>query len=244
MKKHIFIKSMKFRAETTNPLAAIESARVDVERNVQKLTDGMNITRGGAVSNPKSSSIGNTDNSGLSIKSEKFGVSQWYEEDLALYNAEVEAMNKFFPQAKEGKLPDGRMTWTVTIQNIADVEGNDWTFMLVYDTDHPSNSANANESSYSSRWAGSVKIYPVRPNATEIKQAAKKAGRGDVPHLLLDSYGNVYLDTFQHEDFEAGRVVTSGVSVLGQAMRWATAFTTGLKSQAVWDIFKQHSDQF
>ena len=57
MRKHLFIKSMKFKAETTTPLAAIESARVDVERNVQKLTDGMNITRGGAVSNPKSSSL-------------------------------------------------------------------------------------------------------------------------------------------------------------------------------------------
>ena len=238
MKKHMFIKSMKFRAETTNPLAAIESARVDVERNVQKLTDGMNITRGGAVSNPKGSSIGNTDNSGLSIKSEKFGSYQWYQKDPDLYNAEVRAMNKYFPQAKEGKLPDGRMTWTVTIQNIAGEQGNDWTFFLVYGTNHPSNSANANESSYSSRWAGSVKIYPVRPNATEIKQAAKKAGRGDVPHLLLDSYGNVYLSTFHPEDFGSGRFVTSGASVLGQAIRWATAFTTGLSDKENWDKFR------
>lgn len=245
MRNSVKINTIKFSAETTNPLAAIESARMDIEENVKKLTNGMTITRGGQITRPSSgSSIGNTDNSNLSIKSEKFGGYQWYQKDHDLYVAETQAMKMYFPQAKEGKLADGRMTWTVTIPNIADVKGNDWTFLLVYDTDHPSNVANSNESSYSSRWAGSIKIYPVRPNVSEIRQAASKAGRGSVPHLLSDSYNNVYLCSFHPEDFEAGRVVTSGVSVLGQAIRWATAYTTGLKSQTVWDKFSKHTDQF
>ena len=245
MKNKFVVKSLLFTAETTNPLAVIESARMDIEEQVKKLTNDMTITRGGQITRASSgSSIGNTDNTNLNVKSEKFGGYQWYNKDPDLYTAEVKAMRFYFPQAQEGKLADGRMTWTVTVPSIADVKGNDWTFLLVYDTDHPSNASNANESSYQRRWAGSIKIYPVRPNIAEIRQGATKAGRGSVPHLLCDSYNNVYLCSFHPEDFEAGRVVTSGVSVLGQAIRWATAYTTGLKSQTVWDKFCKHTDQF
>lgn len=73
MKKYN-IKTLKFGAENTNPLAAIESARMDIERNVQKLANGMTITRGGDVTKPANSSIGNTDNTNMKIGTEKFGT--------------------------------------------------------------------------------------------------------------------------------------------------------------------------
>ena len=74
MSKKFYLKSVLFCAETTNPLAVIESARMDIEEQVKKLTNDMTITRGGQITRASSgSSIGNTDNTNLNVKSEKFG---------------------------------------------------------------------------------------------------------------------------------------------------------------------------
>ena len=238
------MKSVRFGVETTNPLASINSARMDIEKQVQRLTDGMSITRGGVIRDNDDSSIGKTDNSDVKVDNKVFGSYQWYQRNPDLYRAEVENMKETFPEAKEGRLEDGRMTWTVTIPNIADVPGNDWTFMMIYDSDHPANTANEGSTIYERRWAGSIKVYPTRPNVGEIMEAATRAGRGGVPHLLQDNYNNYYLCSFLPEEFQAGRIVTNAVGALCQSIRWAIAYSTGLKSQRVWDRFCQHTDQF
>jgi len=169
---------------------------------------------------------------------------QWYERNVALFNMEKKAMWAKFPQAQLGYLPDKRMMWTVQLPNFNNIRGINWTLVLIYDTDHPSNIASGS----SSRWSGSVKVYPANPSYDQLRAMAIKAGRisssSNVPHILTDSFGRHYLCTFHPEDFKTGTITTSGLKVLGQAIRWGVAFLTGLKDQRTWNDFEKHDDQF
>lgn len=152
----------------------------------------------------------------------------WYQNDPQLYQAEVMAMQKFFPQFKIQQLQDGsgRLYWRGKVQPIPG--GIVWDVMLIYKNDHPK----------AQGYGGSVQILPVSPR---LKDIAKQ-----MMPLLLESYGNinnlerrglqlglphVYHDGFGREEeyfictadpkyFKAGQTSTSAATALSWACKW------------------------
>lgn len=179
----------------------------------------------------------------------KFSGRQWYMTDTELLNDERAAMRMKYPSAVEGRLSDGRMTWTLKLPHILcdTIPGRDtntWELLLVYDADHPSVSANSQATKYRERYAGSIKIYPLSPTVAQLQSRASKYGRSFVPHLLEDEFGNRYLCTFRPQDFKAGmragEAVLSGANAFTQAIKWATHYELGLKDDAIWKKFCEH----
>ena len=62
----------------------------------------------------------------------------WYQSDPQLYQAEVAAMQKFFPSFKINQLQDGsgRLYWRGKVQPMGE-GGMVWDLMLIYKNDHP-----------------------------------------------------------------------------------------------------------
>lgn len=109
-------------------------------------------------------------------------MSQWYENDPDLLRAEIEEMNRLWPDAETHYLSDGRMSWSLKVSvPIVAAEPKMWTFLAVYDPDYP-------------RRLGcveSVRIYPVKPNLEEMRRRVEQAqvGPKSIPHILRDSGG-------------------------------------------------------
>ena len=62
----------------------------------------------------------------------------WYQSDPQLYQAEVAAMQKFFPSFRINQLQDGsgRLYWRGKVQPMGE-GGMVWDLMLIYKNDHP-----------------------------------------------------------------------------------------------------------
>ena len=185
----------------------------------------------GVIPNPaaETSSIGA--NEPISVIPGPVVAAQWYETNPALQQAEIQAMLAFHPGATYGFLPDGRMYWQVRIRPDVLGKRKDWTFLAVYDADHPQK-----------RWGGSVKFYPVKPNFEEMKALveASSVTPKTIPHVLHDTENQVYLCS-QHRDIvEAGDKVLSASGCLRNVIYWVNMFEWGLLDQAIWDEFHMH----
>lgn len=145
----------------------------------------------------------------------------WYERDPELYEAEVLAMKKFFPQFKIGQLPDGsgRLYWRGKVQPSGE-GGNVWDLMLIYKNDHP----RADEYDY----GGSVQILPVKPRLKEIAEQlpidpSKGLGLG-LPHIYRGNFGRdeeYFICTADPKYFKTGQKrTTSAASALSWACKW------------------------
>lgn len=152
----------------------------------------------------------------------------WYQADPALYQAEVQAMQHFFPQFKINQLQDGsgRLYWRGKVQPIPG--GIVWDVMLIYKNEHPQ----------AQGYGGSVQILPISPRLKDIAN--------QMMPLLLESYGNmdnlnrkglqlglphVYHSGFGREEeyfictadpkyFKAGQTSTSAATALSWACKW------------------------
>ena len=152
----------------------------------------------------------------------KLGSFYWYERDRELYMNEKEAMAKFFPQFREVKLPDGRLTWEGTLEPL----GTEWYLQLVYENNHPSND----------RFGGSIKVYSISPDLTEITQE-----HGSIPHTLHDSQGIIYLCTSRKEDFIASSNEShTAASSLAWASKWINVFHLWLNGEVSDNEFSGH----
>lgn len=163
-------------------------------------------------------------------------MHQWYEENIILYNEEVERMADIVPDAKHGFLPDGRMYWRITLQPVVCGERKHWTVLAVYDYDHPQR-----------RWGGSIKFYPVKPNYEEMVQMVNKSEvlPKSIPHLLKDTNNQIYICSIQRPILDLKQTYNdlceelSVATSLRNVMRWITVFELGLIDQKTWYLFHE-----
>ena len=177
----------------------------------------------------------NTSDNGPRISEGSFAAAampgdptQWYNKnDHRLFRTEVAAMKKMFPKAGFGFMKStGNMYWVIDMKISQTGFSNTWRFMLVYDKDHPHNHT----------YGGSIKVFPIKPNANELRQIATRNGRPGVPHLLKDDNLGTYLCTRRTEDVEDGtHAANSAVSVAAWAADWALHFEIGMRSKKVWN---------
>jgi hypothetical protein len=150
----------------------------------------------------------------------------WYENDAALYRAEIESMRRYFPQFKLEKLDDNRLSWYGTLISDLNVEAV-WHLQIVYDNNHPNNST----------YGGSVKVYSIMPDLQKVCNE-----RGNIPHILHDSAGQLYLCTSRREDFRASQShSTTAASALGWAAKWIAAFELWVAGDITTAEFSGHN---
>jgi len=149
----------------------------------------------------------------------------WYDDNEALLDAEMEAMNKHYPQFKLSKNDDGRLYWVGELKNIT---GNNsaWHLQVIYDNDHPNNNS----------YGGSVKIYPLAPVLEELREDVGK----DIPHILNDSEGYMYICTARPEDVRVGTTTTTAAASLAWATKWIAACELWLAGDLTTNEFESH----
>lgn len=155
----------------------------------------------------------------------------WYQNDPGLYQAEVMAMQKFFPQFKINQLQDGsgRLYWRGKVQPIPG--GMVWDVMLIYKNDHPH--AGQNE------YGGSVQILPISPRLKDIAEqtmpdliktygtydnCAKRGFGLGLPHIYRQNFGRneeYFICTADPKYFKTGQThSTSAATALSWACKW------------------------
>lgn len=160
----------------------------------------------------------------------------WYQSDPSLYAAEVQMMNRQFPQFQIGQLQDGsgRLYWRGKVQPCGS-NGIVWDLMLIYKNDHPH--AGQNE------YGGSVQILPISPRLKNLgeqllPQAIKKYGSYDnalahgfglgLPHVYHENFGRndeYFICTADPKYFKTGQThSTSAASALAWACKWCYLF--------------------
>lgn len=202
---------------------------------------------GGTVSSLQSSNLS-------SVSDERFAAA-WYESTSPIINSatmkpmidnagnpvsgkrlfEIEkaTMLEKFPNAMMGKLETtGEIYWKFDAQIDTGHHSETWIFLVKYDNNHP----------HADNWGGSCRAYPIVPSVEEIRERARAAGRGFVPHIVRDtSQGMDYLCTIskanQREYLRKG-LVQPAAQVAARSVWWATNYLIGLEDQAVWDTFK------
>ena len=145
----------------------------------------------------------------------------WYQRDPDLYQAEVMAMQKFFPSFKIAQLEDGsgRLYWRGKVQPTGK-DGMIWDLMLIYKNEHP----RAGKDEY----GGSVQILPIKPRLKDIAQQLpvdSKKGLGlGLPHIYRANFGRneeYFICTADPKYFKAGQThSTSAASALSWACKW------------------------
>lgn len=192
-------------------------------------------------------------------------AEQWYEKNPDLLTAEKAAMYDF--QGKKAKfciLKDGRACWMVssrplvasmnkcancTMQNCkkrcvaqnANAKGSmcrKYDLLLVYDNDHPQ-----------ARYGSSVKAYPLNPTINQLQDIVNRT-RGispkNIPHLLRDGNGELYLCSVDTRDVSTSLSskggITSAATSLRFALRWINIFELGLIDPVTWGKFQRHGE--
>ncbi len=160
-------------------------------------------------------------------------AAQWYETNKRLYDAEVKLMKKRFPEAKEGRLSNGNMTWQIRM-NISKTDAFEpWTFLLIYKPDHPNNHG----------YGGSIKVIPLKPSYEELQKRVLANKRRfftsdpPVPHIVIDPASGIkYLCTRAEADIESGETsASSAVQVAAWAAEWALYFELSMRDNKVWN---------
>lgn len=170
---------------------------------------------------------GNCAESSISIPAGKLAVTQWYEHDPDLLEAEKMVMHHAFPNFELGKLEDGRLYWVGTL-NVGVYESKfgtpmEYHIMALYQNNHPHQ-----------QMGSSVRVYPIFPDVQELIDKC-----GFWPHhLLRDSDGQLYLCTNNAEDQKTGMDITTAASVLGWACKWFSAYELVLTGDLSQDDFK------
>lgn len=137
----------------------------------------------------------------------------WYEKHPELLDAEKQAMARHFPSFKLDRLSDGRLYWVGNV-NPRGEAGGVWTLQAIYDHDHPNNKHS---------FGSSVRVYSIVPDLNDLARAIG----GQLPHVLQDSAGNLYLCTSRKQDVSAGYrdggksgKITSAASSIAWGLKW------------------------
>jgi len=151
----------------------------------------------------------------------------WYERDTDLYREEVTAMQRFFPNFKQVKISDGRLSWEGILSPRNLKPGARWFLQAVYEHNHPNNTT----------YGGSIKVYSISPDLQDVTQSI-----GAIPHTLRDSTGQIYICTARKEDFRASYDhSTSAASALAWAAKWIAAFELWMAGDLTTSEFSSHS---
>lgn len=192
-------------------------------------------------------------------------ADQWYEKTPDLLTAEKAAMYDF--QGKKAKfciLKDGRACWMVssrplvasmnkcancTMQNCkkrcvaqnANAKGSmcrKYDLLLVYDNDHPQ-----------ARYGSSVKAYLLNPTVDHLQDIVNRTSGvspKNIPHLLRDGNGELYLCSADTRDvstsLDSKGGITSAATSLRFALRWINIFELGLIDPVTWGKFQRHGE--
>lgn len=152
----------------------------------------------------------------------------WYQNNPQLYQTEVMAMQKFFPQFKIQQLQDGsgRLYWRGKVQPIPG--GIVWDLMLIYENDHPK----------SQGYGGSVRILPISPRLKDVanqmmpilletygtmENLKKHDLQLGLPHVYHAGFGReeeYFICTADPKYFKSGQTSTSAASALSWACKW------------------------
>lgn len=178
------------------------------------------VNQGGALQLPST-----TNETAIEVPPGKLASFYWYQSDPELYQGEVAAMKRFFPEFSLRQENDGRLSWVgwVTPGMLANAKRS-YYLQAVYEHSHPSNDS----------YGGSIKVYSIDPDLNEIAQ------RGPIPHTLSDSAGQIYICTSRREDFNAGRIVTSAASAIAWAVKWIATFELWLNGEISTESFRDH----
>ena len=170
-------------------------------------------------------------------------ANQWYEKNPDLLTAEKAAMYDF--QGKKARfciLKDGRACWMVHCQ--PSIAGRDkrycraYDIALIYDNDHPQ-----------ARYGSSVKAYLLNPTIDQLQDIVNRTSGvspKNIPHLLRDGNGELYLcsadtrDVSTSVDSKGG--ITSAATSLRFALRWINIFELGLIDPETWGKFQRHGE--
>lgn len=174
-------------------------------------------------------------------------TTQWYEKNPDLLMAEKAAMYDFQGnKAKLGFMRNGKAYWIVHCQPIIAKKDprncRAYDIALVYDDDHPQ-----------TRSGSSVKAYLLKPTIEDLQQIVNKTPGlypKNLPHLLRDSNGEIYLCTVDpantSSSFDSTKGVTSAATSLRFALRWINIFEHGLIDHvgvdSLWSKFQRHGE--
>jgi hypothetical protein len=139
--------------------------------------------------------------------------SQWYKQDIKLLEAEIYAMNKFFPNFSIHNLDDGQAYWIgeIKIYNIW------WELKLIYDDDYPRKLMGGS----------SIKAYVISPNLEEMF-----IKRNWVPfHLLSDEFQGRYLH------LGGGARVACASIILSDTIKWIKLFVLVINREMLSEDF-------
>lgn len=170
-------------------------------------------------------------------------ADQWYEKNPDLLTAEKAAMYDF--QGKKARfciLKDGRACWMVHCQ--PSIAGRDkrycraYDIALIYDNDHPQ-----------ARYGSSVKAYLLNPTVDQLQDIVNRTSGvspKNIPHLLRDGNGELYLCSADTRDvstsLDSKGGITSAATSLRFALRWINIFELGLIDPETWGKFQRHGE--
>ena len=152
----------------------------------------------------------------------------WYQRDPELFQAELQAMNHFFPQFRPDRLPDGRMSWLGSLASGIPGSQRIWHLQLVYDHDHP----------HGDDFGGSITVVPIEPNLAELREQLGEP----IPHTLRHGDdGSLSICTVAADAFRHGRDHSStAASALAWASKWIAAFELWMLGELSTDQFAGH----
>ncbi len=189
---------------------ALDPAKLKRKELAEKIKKGQKIELG------KSGNAMGEEQTKIVAKEGKLAV-QWYENDPALLDDEVEAMHEIFPQFELQQMDDPSsrwhncLAWTGTLRP-GILEDTAWQVMAVYRPNHPV-----------AQMGGSVCVYLVDPTIEDVTSALGKRPF----HLINDGEGGQFLCTARQGDISAGGNygdhVTSAVNTLTWACKWLMA---------------------
>lgn len=153
----------------------------------------------------------------------------WYERDPELFQAELEAMNHFFPQFRPDRLPDGRMSWLGSLASGIPGSARLWHLQLVYDHDHP----------HGDDYGGSISVFPIEPDLAALRDQLDEP----IPHTLRhEATGELSICTVAADSFKYGRNHSStAASALAWASKWIAAFELWMLGDLSTAQFAGHS---
>lgn len=170
-------------------------------------------------------------------------ANQWYEKNPDLLTAEKAAMYDF--QGKKARfciLKDGRACWMVHCH--PSIAGRDkrycraYDIALIYDNDHPQ-----------ARYGSSVKAYLLNPTIDQLQDIVNRTSGvspKNIPHLLRDGNGELYLCSADTRDvstsLDSKGGITSAATSLRFALRWINIFELGLIDPVTWGKFQKHGE--
>ena len=170
-------------------------------------------------------------------------TDQWYEKNPDLLTAEKAAMYDF--QGRKARfciLKDGRACWMVHCQ--PSIAGRDkrycrsYDIALIYDNDHPQ-----------ARYGSSVKAYLLNPTVDQLQDIVNRTSGvtpKNIPHLLRDGNGELYLCSADTRDvstsLDSAGGITSAATSLRFALRWINIFELGLIDPVTWGKFQRHGE--